>query len=85
MLTDAPEGAFAAAPEGPYEKAPGPIMSQVASNATGHYFTGPGHNSVIHVPDNDVDVIYVSPIENISNDKKDINEELNFILLQFHS
>lgn len=42
---------------GPYEKAAGPILSQVANNAPAHYFAGPGHNSVVHVPNNNVDVM----------------------------
>lgn len=42
---------------GPYEKAAAPILSQVANKAQGHYFTGPGHNSVIHVPESNADVM----------------------------
>lgn len=42
---------------GPYEKAAAPILSQVGNRAKGHYFAGPGHNSVIHIPNNNVDVM----------------------------
>lgn len=43
--------------KGPYEKAAGPILSQIADRSPGHFFAGPGHCSVVHVPDNDVDVM----------------------------
>jgi len=42
---------------GPYEKAATPVMSQIADGAPSHMFTGPGHCSVVHVPDTGADVM----------------------------
>jgi len=42
---------------GPYEKAATPVMSQIADGAPGHKFSGPGHCSVVHVPETGADVM----------------------------
>jgi len=42
---------------GPYEKAATPVMSQIADHAPGHKFVGPGHCSVVHVPETGADVM----------------------------
>lgn len=42
---------------GPYEKAAGPVFSQFAYKAKGHYFVAPGHNSVLTLPNSNVDII----------------------------
>jgi beta-xylosidase len=36
---------------GPYQKAAGPVLSQIADKAQGQPFTGPGHCSVVRVPE----------------------------------
>lgn len=43
--------------KGPFEKAAGPVFSQFAYKAPGHYFVAPGHNSVLTLPNSKVDVI----------------------------
>jgi len=43
--------------KGPYTKAATPVMSQIANGAPGHKFAGPGHCSVVNVPDTGIDVM----------------------------
>jgi len=42
---------------GPYEKAATPVMSQIADGAPARKFSGPGHCSVVHIPQTGADAM----------------------------